>query len=267
MSHRTSHSQKYLLCNVYKKPGESVDKMNAFLAEFSTLLQRVKNLNKLLYICGDYNIDLLKVMINPRFGEFLDFFPKITLPTRFTDQLATLINNVFSTNIKEKEVSGILLNHISDQQLLFTFIENLSYIEKDPKFINIQKTDPLSVDNIISELIEQNLYDCMHQPLDTNPNDNYETFKTLFQLAKNTYLPMKSVRYQKREHKKSKWMTTGILNSFNTTDGLYKTLLKTDTNTDVYQIALANFKRYREILRNSIKRAKMLYYKRTFNFY
>ena len=78
---------------------------------------------------------------------------------------------------------------------------------------------------------------------------------------------MKSVRYQKRKHKKSKWMTTGILNSINTKDGLYKTLLKTDTNIDDYQVAKANFKRYREILRSSIKRAKMLYYKRIFNLY
>ena len=62
-------------------------------------------------------------------------------------------------------------------------------------------------------------------------------------------------------------MTTGILNSINTKDRLHKTLLKTDTNTDDYQVARANFKRYREILRNSRKRAKMLYYKRTFNLY
>ena len=27
MSHRTPHSQKCLLCNVYRKPGESVDEM------------------------------------------------------------------------------------------------------------------------------------------------------------------------------------------------------------------------------------------------
>ena len=107
----------------------------------------------------------------------------------------------------------------------------------------------------------------MYQPLDTNPNDNYEIFITLFQLAKNKHLPIKSVRYQKRKHKKSKWMTTGIFNSINTKDGLYKTLLKTDTNTDGYQGAKANFKRYREILRNSITRAKMLYYKRTLNLY
>ena len=107
----------------------------------------------------------------------------------------------------------------------------------------------------------------MHQPLDTNPNDNYEIFTTHFQLAKDKHLPMKSVRYQKRKHKKSKWMTTGILNSINTKDRLYKTLLKTGTNNDDYRVAKANFKRYRDILRNSIKRAKMLYYKRTFNLY
>ena len=84
---------------------------------------------------------------------------------------------------------------------------------------------------------------------------------------KNKHLPMKSVRYQKRKHKKSKWMTTGILNSINTKNRLYKTLLKTDTSSNAYGVAKANFKRYREILRNSIKRAKMLYYKKTFNLY
>ena len=75
-------------------------------------------------------------------------------------------------------------------------------------------------------------------------------------MSKDKHLPMESVRYQKRKHKKSKWMTTGILNSINTKDGLYKTLLKTDTNNDDYRVAKANFKRYRDILRNSIKGPK-----------
>ena len=130
------------------------------------------------------DIDLLKVKINPRFGEFFyyiiysGFIPKITSPTRFTVQSATLIDNVFSMNIEEKEISGILLNYNSDHQLLFIYIKNVSYIEKVPKFINIQKADPVSVDNFINELKEQN--DHMHQPLDTNPNDNYEIFIRLF---------------------------------------------------------------------------------------
>ena len=100
----------------------------------------VKQLNRSSYICGDYNIDLLKIKTNKHFNDFFDnlisvgFFPKITLPTRFTEQSSTLIDNVFSNNIEEREISGILLNHISDHQFLFTYIEKLSYIEKVPKF-------------------------------------------------------------------------------------------------------------------------------------
>ena len=88
-------------------------------------------------------------------------------------------------NIEEKEISGILLNLISDHQLLFTLIENVSYIDKVPNFLGIQNADPVSVDKFINELKEQNIYDHMHQPLDTNPNDNYEIFIRLFQLTIN----------------------------------------------------------------------------------
>ena len=62
----------YFVMFIYWKPGESVDEINAFLAELLILLQRVKNLNKLFYICEDYNIDLLKTKINPRFDKFFD---------------------------------------------------------------------------------------------------------------------------------------------------------------------------------------------------
>ena len=212
----------------------------------------------------------VKIKITHIFGEFFDhiisngFFPKITLLARITDQSATLIDNVFSTNIEEKEIFDILLNHISDHQLLLTY---MSYIENVPKFINIQKTDLVSVDNFINDLKEQNIYDHMHQPLDTNPNDNYEIFIRFFQIAKNKHLPLKSVRYLKRKHKKSKWITAGILNSINTWMDCIKQILKTDSSTNGYKVAEANFKRYRGVLRSRIKRAKMLYYKRTFNLY
>ena len=87
----------------------------------------------------------------------------------------------------------------------------MSYIGKVPKFINIQKTDLLLFEYFLNELREDNIYDRMQQPLDTNPKDSYEIFITHFQLAKNKHLPMKKVRFQKRKHKKSKWMTTGYI--------------------------------------------------------
>ena len=55
------------------------------------------------------------------------------------------------------------------------------------------------------------------------------------------HLPKKRVKYQKKLHKKSKWITNGILNSINKKDKLYKTLIQTDTNnTILYELNLMN---------------------------
>ena len=165
------------------------------------------------------------------------FFPKITLPTRFTEQSSTLIDNVFSNYIEEREISGILLNHISDHQFLFTYIEKLSYIEKVPKFVDIEKTDVNSIVNFVQELNDMNIYDQLLKPLDSCPHKNYDIFMKLIQ--------------------KSKWKTYGILNSVN----------KKDVNSEIYAALKATFKQYRETLRSSIKEAKRLYYHRTFPLY
>ena len=273
LSHHEPHSQKYLLCNVYRKPGQLLDDFTLFLEEFALFVRMVKQLNRSSYICGDYNIDLLKIKTNKHFNDFFDnlitvgFFPKITLPTRFTEQSSTLIDNVFSNNLEERETSGILLNHISDHQFFFTYIEKLSYIEKVPKFVEIEKTDANSLENFIQELNDMNIYDQLLKPIDSSPHENYDIFMKLIQDAKNLHFPKKTVKFNKKKHKKSKWMTYGILNSINKKNRLYKLLLKTDVNSDKYAALKATFKQYRETLRSSIKEAKRLYYHRTFLLY
>ena len=69
------------------------------------------------------------------------FFPQITLPTRIQNESYTLIDNIFTNDIEKsiKSKSGILINDISDHKIIFTFQENLSYIEKTEKYIYILK--------------------------------------------------------------------------------------------------------------------------------
>ena len=62
-------------------------------------------------------------------------------------------------------------------------------------------------------------------------------------------------------------MITGILNSINTKDRMYKLLLKTDSLTDRYMTLKARFKTYRETLRRSINEAKKMYYQKVFGLY
>ena len=50
LSHQTPRSPKYLVCNVYRKPGELREDFNLFLQEFALFTLKVKRANKLSYI-------------------------------------------------------------------------------------------------------------------------------------------------------------------------------------------------------------------------
>ena len=79
------------------------------------------------------------------------FFSTITLPTRIQNTSHTLIDNIFSNTIEDglKSKSGILINNISDHKIIFTYEENMSYVEKNAKYIEIEKQDELSLANFV----------------------------------------------------------------------------------------------------------------------
>ena len=56
--------QKYILGNVYRLPLYGVDDLSTFTNEFTTLLNLLKARSNFVYICGDYNIDILKMSSN-----------------------------------------------------------------------------------------------------------------------------------------------------------------------------------------------------------
>ena len=66
------------------------------------------------HICGDININLLKIHENNHYNSFDEnitsngFMPKITLPTRLSDTCNTLIDNIF-TNTFEKIIKTVYL--------------------------------------------------------------------------------------------------------------------------------------------------------------
>ena len=181
--------------------------MDTFSNELSTLLITIKNLKHSTYVCGDYNIELLKVKINKNYCDYFDeiisygFFPKTTLPTRISDNSSTLIDNIFTNNIEEVDISGILLNHISDPQMLFTIVENRSYVTNVPKFIDIEYNDQRSMRAFLSELEDMDIYDKLEQSVDSNPYNNYDRIITLINDAKEKHLPKKTVQFNKKKHK------------------------------------------------------------------
>ena len=90
--------------NIYKPPKANNNSGNikGFVTELEPILNDLGNTNSEVLICGDYNINLLKMNSEQHFSYFFDtmlahsFFPKITFLTRVNNSSgATLIDNVF----------------------------------------------------------------------------------------------------------------------------------------------------------------------------
>ena len=87
---------KYLISSVYRPPTGLVEDLTLFIDEFTIFLTNVQERYQRAYICGDININLLKINENNHYNTFYEnvtshsFIPQITLPTRLSDTCDTL---------------------------------------------------------------------------------------------------------------------------------------------------------------------------------
>ena len=110
--------------NIYRPPkyNNNHASIDSFLSEFCPIIDITAHQTNNYILAGDFNIDLLKVNNNAKYQEFYDYItghnllPNITLPTRLSKRNATLIDNIFSKNVKTSTPveTGILVHKISD---------------------------------------------------------------------------------------------------------------------------------------------------------
>ena len=95
---------------------------------FVPFLKNLNKKNKEVTSTGDFNMNLLNLAKKRGTHQFLELFhnnytPQITLPTRITDRLATLINNIFLNTQRHKRTSGNITTSISDHLHQFTILD------------------------------------------------------------------------------------------------------------------------------------------------
>ena len=71
--------QKYVIGNVYRLPSYNAEDLSAFTNEYSDLLNRLRTRSKFVYICGDYNIDILKMCSTITITHFLKTLFQVAL--------------------------------------------------------------------------------------------------------------------------------------------------------------------------------------------
>ena len=200
---KTCRFQKYVIGNVYRLPSYNAEDFSAFRNEYSDLLNRLRTRFKFVYICGDYNIDTIKMCSNNNYNTFYEnvisssFAPKITPATRICDTTSTLIDNIYTNVLAKSHTSGILIRPISDHQMYFCVMnENYMKPANAQKYVKVETFNVEAIENFKTEIANLEIHDSLDKTLSRDPNDNYEIFSTLLQTAKSKHIPKRILKVQ-----------------------------------------------------------------------
>ena len=260
--------KKLIIGNIYRPPYNVNANYATFIEEFEPIITYLQTLKSEVIIAGDYNIDLLKIKEHSLIQEYFDtitshsFFPNITLPTRFSERRATLIDNFLCKLSPKtcKATAGIFINQISDHLPYFICLDHFTFYKPIPKYITMRKLNTLSLNNFKVEIANSNILNKLDKNIDTDPNFNYDILSKCLHSSMEKHLPTVTKKYNKHKHKKSPWITYGLIHAINKRDKLYMKLKQIDIHSQHYGSAKINLHTYNKILRKTMHLAKKIYY-------
>ena len=221
--------------------------------------------NKLVYIMGDFNVDLLKYdtdndvqhFVNTLFSNFI--LPLITRPTRITNATATLLDNIITNQFNQPVQSGLLYCDITDHLPVFQ-ITSLNHSCKSERVDSDVFVRCLSKGNIDAFKNDISLYRFDNIYNMENLNEAYTYFESVLCGLYEKHFPLRKRR--RRERKLQPWMTDDILQSVKHKKVLYKKYLHKPNSCNE-----SKYKHFRNKLNTEIRNVKIKYFERKFAAY
>ena len=153
------------------------------------------------------------------------------MPTRITETSDTILDHVITNVNTESIVSGVVTQDVSDHLPIFAIL-NLSI--KRPSFSTsryIRKFTPSKKDDFVDTLKKRLNDDIIFTNFRASPHGKLDSLTTHIQNVSNQiFPPIKLSCRQSKKFRKS-WMSSGILNSMDRRDALFRSWLKTKDPT------------------------------------
>ena len=146
--------KKVTICCIYRAPNTNLDTLSDFMN--NTIFRN--NRNKTIYVCGDFNVDLLQYDKHRDTNNFIDqlyslgLHPLITRPTRITSHSKTLIDNIYTTDVTSCIQSGLIINDMTDHLPIFQITE-YKHNKKMPIIFNSKRLNNESNINTLMKLM------------------------------------------------------------------------------------------------------------------
>ena len=197
------------------------------------------------------------------------FIPSVTLPTRLSRKNATLIDHIFyrSSTSTVPLKGGIIVSNMSDHLLPFVCLNKNTIRHTRPQTISFQVSDDKSINELTNFINTSDLKEQISPDLNIDPNISYNKLKSFLEKSIDSYLPMKTVKFNKYKHKIRPWITHGILRSMKKRDLMYRNLKSLLPNSTDYDVLKTNLKTYKNIINKTIRNAKFMYYNNMFTKY
>ena len=199
---------------IYRTPGTNIDTFREWIEGTFA-----KQNNKVVFICGDFNIDLINPYKHNTTDDFISsmysmsLFPKITRPTRITLNSATLIDNIYTNELEDKITGGILINDISDHLPVF-IIYNYNHTNRkknnQKEYRRMKSGEAINI--FRNELLVQN-WEVVYQ--ENNVDNAYEIFLNVFKHLYDKCCPIKEYT-RKLKYGNCPWITKGLQKDYKT---------------------------------------------------
>ena len=247
------NSKKPIIVGVVYRPNtQPLANLDLFIEKILEIHEIILNENKIAYLMGDYNINLLNFGTHIKTNDFLDnvisqgFVPQIIKPTRITSASATLIYHIYCNHTHTNCDSGIIITDIADHFGVFHVAYEHMKVENHPTYIQVRQ---LKKENILKLKNDLATADYSSVFATQNPDDAYDIFLDIYTSLFEDACPLKQIRVKRKYIKREPWVTSGILtSSINKSKLLRKKLNKPNRqNIEMY-------KNYCRIF-NALKRA------------
>ena len=133
-------------------------------------------------------------------------------------------------------------------------------------YVEVKVLNEENVESFRKEMADLEIHNKLDDTVDRDPNYNNEIVSTLLQNAKSkhTCIPKQIKKFNKRRHKKERWMTDELLAQVLKIIDMYVHWKTTPITHPDYEQVKLKFKGYEKIVSKGIDKAKKDYYDRVF---
>ncbi len=246
-------SKNMLFCCVYRHPSTDIETLTD---HFENIFAKI-SLNKLVFIMGDFNINLLNYDSHTPTNDFINFLsvnnflPCIHHPSRVSDQSESVIDNIFTNAIGDL-TCGNILTQISDHFPQFMVMKNSKIVYNETVSFK-HDFSKLNEQNFIEDFNNLDLSFLEFDNMDVN--EKFDRFLEVLSSLSSKHAPITKRSKKEIKFKNKPWINRKIQKMMKIRD---KILHKLKKNKSANNLTL--YKKFRNRVSNEIKQSKARYY-------